>query len=64
MARPRLKGYTRSILLRLRVHGGLDRAALLAEMRERGHAEGALQRLDGLIDKTYKESGPHPEAQV
>lgn len=56
------EGYTRNALLGLRVHGGLQRAGLLAEMRERGHGEQALQRLDRLIDKTYEEPGLHPEA--
>ena len=57
------EGVTRSRLLGLRVHGGLDRVALLAEMSERGHDERALKRLDRLIDKTYKEPGPHPESR-
>ena len=55
------EGYTRNELLGLRVHGGLDRAGLLAEMRKRGHDEDALKRLNRLIDKTYREPGPHPE---
>lgn len=57
------EGFTRSALLALRLFGGLDRARLLAQMRERGHDDRALQRLNRLIDKTYKEQGPHPESQ-
>lgn len=57
------EGYARNELLGLRVHGGLDRARLLAEMQKRGHDERALQRLNRLIDKTYKEQGPHPEVR-
>ena len=57
------EGTTRNDLLGLRVNRALDRASLLADMRARGHGDGALSRLDRLIDKTYAEPEPHPEAQ-
>jgi hypothetical protein len=54
------EGRTRNYLLGLRVGGALDRQALLAEMRARGHDDVAVRRLDRLIDKTYREPGAHP----
>jgi hypothetical protein len=59
------EGFTRAQLLSLRVHGALDRAALLGDMRARGHDDEALKQLDRLIDKTYLEAGqPYPEVQA
>ena len=55
------EGRTRHYLLALRGHGLLDRQTLLSAMRGRGHDEVALQRLDRLVDKTYREPGPYPE---
>lgn len=55
------EGRVRHVLLGLRVQGLLNRKALLTAMASRGHGTDALQRLDRLVDKTYREPGPNPE---